>query len=120
MTSNGTIHATPSSGSPSSRPPFDGSGPASPTTGSSSRRRSTVTTTGSGTDGTSFTTVASLMEGLDVVTLDPSWGLIARVDGFFGHPTPIVHNDSGVPPSLRAVWTVTPTAGVAAAPSRGR
>ncbi len=29
-----------------------------------------------------------LMEGLDVVTLAPS-GLIIRVDGFFGDPTPI-------------------------------
>ena len=29
-----------------------------------------------------------LMEGLDVVTLDPSAGLICRVDRFFGHPTP--------------------------------
>jgi hypothetical protein len=24
-------------------------------------------------------------------------GLIARVDGFFGHPTPIDHDGSGVP-----------------------
>ena len=31
----------------------------------------------------------TLMEGLDVVTLEPKSGLIARVDGFFGHPTPI-------------------------------
>jgi SnoaL-like domain len=45
----------------------------------------------------------TLMEGLDVVTLEPSSGLIARVDGFFGHPTPIDQVDSGVPPSLRAV-----------------
>jgi hypothetical protein len=44
----------------------------------------------------------TLMEGLDVVTLEPSSGLIARVDGFFGHPTPIDDDDSGVPPSLRA------------------
>ena len=29
------------------------------------------------------------MEGLDVVTLDAESGLIERVDGFFGHPTPI-------------------------------
>lgn len=45
----------------------------------------------------------TLMEGLDVVTLEPSSGLIARVDGFFGHPTPIDHDGSGVPPSLRNV-----------------
>ena len=31
----------------------------------------------------------TLMEGLDVVTVEPSSGLIARVDGFFGHPTPV-------------------------------
>lgn len=31
----------------------------------------------------------TLMEGLDVATLDPATGLINRVDGFFGHPTPI-------------------------------
>ena len=43
----------------------------------------------------------TLMEGLDVVTLEPSSGLITRVDGFFGDPTPINHDDSGVPPSLR-------------------
>ena len=42
-----------------------------------------------------------LMEGLDVVTLDPDSGLIGRVDGFFGHPTPIGGSDSGVPLSLR-------------------
>jgi hypothetical protein len=30
-------------------------------------------------------------------------GLIARVDGFFGHPTPIDHDGSGVPRSLRTV-----------------
>ena len=41
----------------------------------------------------------TLMEGLDVVTLDPSSGLIARVDGFFGHPTPIAEQ-SGVPAAL--------------------
>lgn len=44
----------------------------------------------------------TLMEGLDVVTLEPSLGLIARVDGFFGHPTPIDHDESGVPRSLRS------------------
>jgi hypothetical protein len=42
-----------------------------------------------------------LMEGLDVVTLEPSSGLIARVDGFFGHPTPLKQIDSGVPEWLR-------------------
>ena len=45
----------------------------------------------------------TLMEGLDVVTLEASSGLIARVDGFFGHPTPIRQDGSGVPPSLRTV-----------------
>ena len=43
----------------------------------------------------------TLMEGLDVVALDPMSGRIARVDGFFGHPTPI-DEASGVPPRLRA------------------
>jgi hypothetical protein len=43
----------------------------------------------------------TLMEGLDVVTLEPSSGLIARVDGFFGEPTPICDGDSGVPRELR-------------------
>ena len=42
-----------------------------------------------------------LMEGLDVVSLDGDSGLISRVDGFFGHPTPISHDASGVPPELR-------------------
>ena len=42
----------------------------------------------------------TLMEGLDVVTLAPS-GLIERVDGFFGHPTPARAEGSGVPASLR-------------------
>ncbi|HEX6659391.1 MAG TPA: hypothetical protein VF065_14980, partial [Ilumatobacter sp.] len=62
-----------------------------------------------------------LMEGLDVVTLqessgqessgqpssgqsssgEPSSGRIARVDGFFGHPTPINDGESGVPRELR-------------------
>jgi hypothetical protein len=40
----------------------------------------------------------TLMAGLDVVTLDPTSGLINRVDGFFGDPTPIDH---GEPHSLR-------------------
>ena len=39
----------------------------------------------------------TLMEGLDIVALDPSSGLIRRVDGFFGHPTPIDPARSGVP-----------------------
>jgi SnoaL-like domain len=43
----------------------------------------------------------TLMEGVDVVTLEPSWGRIARVDGFFGHPTPINDGQSGVPERLR-------------------
>jgi len=43
----------------------------------------------------------TLMEGLDVVTLDPRSGIIARVDGFFGHPTPINDHESGVPIRLR-------------------
>src|SRR3954454_10872536 len=43
----------------------------------------------------------TLMEGLDVVTLDPTCGLINRVDGFFGDPTPIDDGESGVPGSLR-------------------
>ena len=42
-----------------------------------------------------------LMEGLDIVTIKPSTGLIARVDGFFGHPTPIDDERSGIPPALR-------------------
>jgi len=51
----------------------------------------------------------TLMEGLDVVTLEPSSGLIARVDGFFGHPTPIDQEHSGVPPSLRPVSARAPS-----------
>ena len=43
----------------------------------------------------------TLMEGLDVVTVDPGSGLVVRVDGFFGHPTPIIPDGSGVPPLLR-------------------
>ena len=42
----------------------------------------------------------TLMEGLDIVTLDPSSGRIARVDGFFGHPTPIA-DGSHIPLTLR-------------------
>ncbi len=44
----------------------------------------------------------TLMEGLDVVTLDPSGGLMGRVDGFFGEPTPITDGRSGVPIGLRS------------------
>ena len=43
----------------------------------------------------------TLMEGLDVVTLEPTSGLIARVDGFFGDPTPVRTEGSGVPDWLR-------------------
>jgi hypothetical protein len=43
-----------------------------------------------------------LMEGLDIVTLDPRSNLIIRVDGFFGHPTPVaVDGNGGVPVALR-------------------
>lgn len=42
----------------------------------------------------------TLMQGLDIATVDPSVGLICRVDGFFGHPTPIKGRDSGVPAAL--------------------
>ena len=42
----------------------------------------------------------TMMEGLDVVTLHPTTGLIERVDGFFGHPTDLT-DPSGVPASLR-------------------
>jgi len=41
------------------------------------------------------------MEGLDIVTLD-SAHLICRVDGFFGHPTPIKDGKSGVPHALQS------------------
>jgi hypothetical protein len=50
----------------------------------------------------------TLMEGLDIVTVEPSSGLIARVDGFFGHPTPLDDHDSGVPDSLRPPATAPP------------
>jgi hypothetical protein len=43
----------------------------------------------------------TVMEGLDITTLAPS-GLIERVDGFFGHPTPVKEDDSGVPAALRS------------------
>jgi len=42
----------------------------------------------------------TLMEGLDIVTIRPSMGLICRVDGFFGHPTPINPDETGVPAGL--------------------
>jgi hypothetical protein len=47
-----------------------------------------------------FRNQRTLMEGLDIVTLDPASGLIARVDGFFGHPTDI-GNLSGIPEDLQ-------------------
>ncbi len=43
----------------------------------------------------------TLMQGLDVVTLCQTSGLIERVDGFFGEPTPLLEPDSGVPEQLR-------------------
>jgi len=42
----------------------------------------------------------TLMEGLDIATIDEATGLIARVDGFFGHPTEIDRSASGVPAAL--------------------
>jgi len=42
----------------------------------------------------------TMMEGLDVVTLHSTTGLIERVDGFFGDPTAVTHR-SGVPAALR-------------------
>lgn len=44
----------------------------------------------------------TLMEGLDIVTIDPTVGLICRVDGFFGHPTPVKTDGTGVPSGLRS------------------
>ncbi len=41
-----------------------------------------------------------LMEGEDIVTTHPASGLIRRVDGFFGQPSPIRGEGSGVPRSL--------------------
>jgi hypothetical protein len=43
----------------------------------------------------------TLVEGLDIVTMTES-GLIERVDGFFGQPTPIKAVGSGVPAPLRS------------------
>ncbi len=42
----------------------------------------------------------TLVEGLDIATLASS-GLMERVDGFFGHPSPVKEHDSGVPAALR-------------------
>ncbi len=42
----------------------------------------------------------TLMEGLDIATLDASSGLINRVDGFFGHPT-LVERESSIPVEFR-------------------
>jgi hypothetical protein len=44
----------------------------------------------------------TLMEGLDVVKVEPRSGLIERVDGFFGQPSPVGETESGVPESLQA------------------
>ena len=45
----------------------------------------------------------TLMEGLDVATLDPVSGLICRVDGFFGEPTPLgsISGDGGASQRVR-------------------
>lgn len=43
----------------------------------------------------------TLMEGLDVATIEPSTGLICRVDGFFGPPTPPKTSGSGIPGEFR-------------------
>lgn len=42
-----------------------------------------------------------LMEGVDIVTIPSPSGLIARVDGFFGSPTPVKRAGSGIPVLLR-------------------
>ena len=44
----------------------------------------------------------TLMEGLDIATIDVSVGLICRVDGFFGNPTPLTGHQSGVPAGLKS------------------
>ena len=41
------------------------------------------------------------LAGLDVVTLCATTGLIERVDGFFGEPSPVLDVDSGIPAALR-------------------
>ena len=107
-TSSGTIHATRSSAELRSKLRSDGSERASPTTRfviaseidrhhDRLRYRWDMVRNG-----------RTLMEGLDVVTLDPSSGLITRVDGFFGHPTPIDNDHSGIPRSFRAVPATEP------------
>jgi hypothetical protein len=50
----------------------------------------------------------TLMEGVDIVTIDASSGLICRVDGFFGDPTPIQHDKSGLPAGLLPEVETTP------------
>lgn len=47
----------------------------------------------------------TLMEGLDIVTVDSDSGLLVRVDGFFGHATPVLADGSGVPVWLRGERT---------------
>lgn len=42
-----------------------------------------------------------LMEGLDIATVSASSGLIERVDGFFGEPTSVRIDHSGVPLEFR-------------------
>lgn len=57
----------------------------------------------------------TLMEGLDIVTLCATTGLIERVDGFFGEPTALGETtqsgapktQSGVPETLRVLPTAT-------------
>lgn len=49
-----------------------------------------------------FRGARTLMEGIDVVTVDPTSGHITRVDEFFGNPTLIRgHGESGVPLKLQ-------------------
>jgi hypothetical protein len=49
-----------------------------------------------------FRSARTLMEGIDVVTVDPASGLITRVDGFFGNLTAIGGNgETGVPLNLQ-------------------
>ena len=67
---------------------------------------STIGMVGAGQLGRMLALAAARL-GFDVVTLDPDSALIVRVDGFFGHPTPIDDGDSGVPPALRAAPDVT-------------
>ena len=44
-----------------------------------------------------FSRGRTLMEGLDIVTINPSVGLICRVDGSFGHPTLVNRDGTGLP-----------------------